>query len=311
MSEFSIIEHYFKTITSSHLSTVYGIGDDCAISDIPAQQQLVSCVDTLVAGRHFPMDTSAHAIAWRSVAVNLSDLAAMGAKPYAILLALSLPHVDESWLAEFSRGLSDICQQYHLDLIGGDTTQSPTLTISVTALGFVPRGNFITRRGAMVDDLICVSGHIGDASLALADVLQNKSSPLQMALDYPQPQTGLGQNLIHFASSMIDISDGLAQDLGHILAQSHVGARIDIENIPCSSYLQQLPLTQRIKHQLTGGDDYQLCFTIRPDLYQQFCQQYHLTPAIIGKITAEPNLQIYYQDQLQQINTKGYQHFAT
>ncbi|KAF7277637.1 hypothetical protein GWI33_002950, partial [Rhynchophorus ferrugineus] len=145
MAEFSIIEHYFQSLTAQDINV--GIGDDCAILSPPIGMQLVSCVDTLVAGRHFPIETPPHAIGWKSVAVNLSDLAAMGAKPHSILLALSLPNIDENWLGEFSRGIAECCQHYGVQLIGGDTTQSPILTISITALGWVSTGQAILRSG--------------------------------------------------------------------------------------------------------------------------------------------------------------------
>ncbi|HRA90908.1 MAG TPA: thiamine-phosphate kinase, partial [Acinetobacter sp.] len=211
MAEFSIIDQYFKRASASDVSL--GIGDDSAIITPPSSQQLVICTDTLVAGRHFPLNTSAHAIGWKSVAVNLSDLAAMGARPHSILLALSLPNVDHQWLAEFSRGLFECCDQFGVALIGGDTTQSSQLTISVTALGWIEHGQAITRSGAQVGDYICVSGQIGDAAYAL----KHLGHPLQQRLNYPTPRCHLGQKLKGLASSMIDISDGLAQDLGHIL----------------------------------------------------------------------------------------------
>lgn len=309
MAEFSLIQRYFQSKTLPHGSTHLGIGDDCAISHIPTGVQLVSCVDTLIAGRHFPLHTSAHAIGWKSVAVNLSDLAAMGATPYAILLALSLPHVEEEWLQAFSQGLADCCHKYGVQLIGGDTTQSPTLTISITALGWVKTGHAICRSGANIGDYICVSGTVGDASLALISALKQESSPVQTALDYPQPQLQLGQQLQGYASAMIDISDGLAQDLGHILQASQVGAVLTLETLPTSETLKHYPLTEQWHHQLTGGDDYQLCFCISPKNYQQFCKTYQYTPCIIGQITSSPELILTYHGQRQHLNLKGYQHF--
>ncbi|HAK15951.1 MAG TPA: thiamine-phosphate kinase, partial [Acinetobacter junii] len=211
MAEFSIIDRYFKR--ASHQDVSLGIGDDSAILTPLTSQQLVICTDTLVAGRHFPLDTSAHAVGWKSVAVNLSDIAAMGAQPHSILLALSLPSVDETWLAEFSRGLFECCDQFNVALIGGDTTQSSQLTITVTALGWIEQGQAITRAGAQVGDYICVSGQVGDAAYGL----HHLGHALQQRLDYPTPRCDLGQRLKGQATSMIDVSDGLAQDLGHIL----------------------------------------------------------------------------------------------
>lgn len=305
MAEFSIIERYFQALTPTSIDV--GIGDDCAILSPPSQQQLVSCVDTLVAGRHFPLDTTPHAIGWKSIAVNLSDLAAMGATPHSILLALSLPHIDESWLAEFSRGLADCCQKFGVQLIGGDTTQSPTLTISITALGWIETGKGILRSGAKIGDFIAVSGEIGSAAYAL----QYPNSDLQTALDYPEPQCSLGQKLVGYASAMLDISDGLAQDLGHMLKASNVGAILNLEKIPVHPVLKTLDLEQRMQHVLAGGDDYQLCFSISEEKLQQFKQQHSEKIHIIGKITAEKGCQYSYDDQIFHPQKLGYQHFAT
>lgn len=305
MAEFSIIERYFKALTPTHIDV--GIGDDCAILSPPPLQQLVSCVDTLVAGRHFPLNTPPHAIGWKSVAVNLSDLAAMGAKPHSILLALSLPSIDESWLAEFSRGIADCCQKFGVQLIGGDTTQSPTLSISITALGWIDAGKAILRSGAQVDDLIAVSGEIGSAAYAL----HHPHSLLQSALDYPEPQCKLGQQLVNYASSMLDISDGLAQDLGHMLKASDVGATLYLEKIPVHAVLKSLPLAQRMQYILAGGDDYQLCFTISAEKLKKFQQNTAHSVYIIGKIRAEKGCDYSYDNQIFHPQTLGYQHFAT
>ena len=305
MAEFSIIDQYFKRASASDVSL--GIGDDSAIITPPSSQQLVICTDTLVAGRHFPLNTSAHAIGWKSVAVNLSDLAAMGARPHSILLALSLPNVDHQWLAEFSRGLFECCDQFGVALIGGDTTQSSQLTISVTALGWIEHGQAITRSGAQVGDYICVSGQIGDAAYAL----KHLGHPLQQRLNYPTPRCHLGQKLKGLASSMIDISDGLAQDLGHILKASQVGAKLLLELLPIDDTLRELSLQQAWHYALSGGDDYELCFTISPQNYQHLSQQTtDVAFTIIGEITASTGLIFTYQGEIQPITVHGYQHFA-
>lgn len=305
MAEFSIIDRYFKLKNNS--SVDLGVGDDSALLTPPPNQQLVVCVDTLVAGRHFPLDTSPHAIGWKSVAVNLSDIAAMGAKPHSILLALSLPSIDEEWLAEFSAGLYECCEKYGVSLIGGDTTQGPNLTISVTALGFIEQGKAITRSGAKAGDLVVVSGSIGDASFAL----DHLGHPLQQRLDYPTPRCELGGMLKNLASSMIDISDGLAQDLGHILKASHVGATIELTKLPIKKDLSHLPENVQWKYALAGGDDYELCFTITMQNYEKLLQLHpNVTTTIIGQITQAQHL-VFEKDGLDHpLQFQGYQHFA-
>lgn len=310
MAEFSIIDTYFNrkstASTDAHLSDL-GIGDDSAVLTPPTGQQLVICADTLVAGRHFPLQTNPHAIGWKSVAVNLSDIAAMGATPHSILLALSLPQIDHAWLKQFSQGLYDCCDQFGVRLIGGDTTQSPHLTLSVTALGWVEHAQAITRGGAQVGDLICVSGSIGDAAFAL----QHLGHPLQQRLDYPTPRCALGQTLKNLAHSMIDISDGLAQDLGHILQASKVGAVLEISQLPISAALQNLPLAQQLQYALAGGDDYELCFTLSPEAYQQLTQQQLDTQVtVIGRIQTETGLRFTQHGVAHSFQAQGYQHFA-
>ena len=305
MAEFSIIDTYFNRKNAN--SVDLGVGDDSALLTPPPQQQLVICADTLIAGRHFPMNTNPHAIGWKSVAVNLSDIAAMGATPHSILLALSLPRIDHDWLKAFSQGLYDCCDQFGVSLIGGDTTQSPHLTLSVTALGWVDIGKAVPRSGAQSGDLICVSGTVGDAAFAL----QHLGHPLQKRLDYPTPRCALGAALKGLANSMIDVSDGLAQDLGHILKASQVGARLQLENLPISPALQALDDAQKWQYALAGGDDYELCFTISPQNYEKLLQkQLDVSISMIGTIQQQHGLTFEKNgvDHLLQFN--GYQHFA-
>ena len=305
MAEFSIIDTYFnrKNVNSVDL----GVGDDSALLTPPPQQQLVICADTSVAGRHFPLDTAPHAIGWKSVAVNLSDIAAMGAKPHSILLALSLPQIDHDWLKGFSQGLYDCCDQFGVSLIGGDTTQSPHLTITITALGWIETGQAVTRSGAQIGDLICVSGTIGDAAYGL----KHRGHALQQRLDYPTPRCELGEQLKGLASSMIDISDGLAQDLGHILQASDKGASINVDQLPLSDALQQLPEKEKFQYALAGGDDYELCFTISPHNYQLLKQQnLDVNLTIIGQITKNLGLTFLQNGVDYSVQFHGYQHFA-
>ena len=305
MAEFSIIDTYFNRKNAN--SVDLGVGDDSALLTPPPQQQLVICADTSVAGRHFPLDTHPHAIGWKSVAVNLSDIAAMGAKPHSILLALSLPQIDHHWLKDFSQGLYDCCDQFGVSLIGGDTTQSPHLTITVTALGWIETGQAVTRAGAQVGDLICVSGTVGDAAFAL----QNMGHPLQKRLDYPTPRCQLGQQLKGLASSMIDVSDGLAQDLGHILKASGVGAVLQLDQLPVSSDIAKLEQEKKWQLALAGGDDYELCFTISPQNYHLLAQQkLDVNLTIIGQITQNLGLTFLQNGIDYSIQFHGYQHFA-
>ncbi|WP_026472168.1 thiamine-phosphate kinase [Alkanindiges illinoisensis] len=312
MNEFALIQQYFKhaalaTSNDSASSVVLGIGDDAALIQPPSGQQLVITSDTLVAGRHFPQDTPAHAIGWKAAAVNLSDIAAMGARPFAVLMAISLPEVDPDWLAQFSRGFFDCCAPLQVQLIGGDTTKSAVLSITVTALGWVEQDRAIRRDGARPGDLVVVSNTLGDAVYAL----HHPGSELQERLDYPQPRNLLGMALQGYASSMLDVSDGLAQDLGHILAASQVGAQLHLENLPLSSTLQQLPRQQAWQLALTGGDDYELCFTLSPEHFDAFCQQFagQFQVQVIGQIIQGSGLTLQYQQQPYEMNLQGYQHF--
>jgi thiamine-monophosphate kinase len=305
MAEFSIIDTYFNRKNQD--SVDLGVGDDSALLTPPPHQQLVICADTLVAGRHFPLDTNPHAIGWKSVAVNLSDIASMGATPHSILLALSLPQIDHAWLKGFSQGLYDCCDQFGVRLIGGDTTQSPHLTLSVTALGWVDTGLAVPRSGAQIGDLICVSGTVGDAAFGL----KHLGHDLQKRLDYPTPRCALGAALKGLANSMIDVSDGLAQDLGHILKASDVGAKLQLENLPLSTALHALNDEQKWQYALAGGDDYELCFTISPQNYEKLLQkQLDDSISIIGTIHQQRGLTFEKDgvDHLLQFN--GYQHFA-
>lgn len=305
MAEFSIIDTYFNRQNKN--SVDLGVGDDSALLTPPPQQQLVICADTLVAGRHFPLDTDPHAIGWKSVAVNLSDIAAMGATPHSILLALSLPQIDHDWLKAFSQGLYDCCDQFGVSLIGGDTTQSPHLTLSVTALGWVEIGKAVPRSGAKPGDLICVSGTVGDAAFAL----NHLGHPLQQRLDYPTPRCQLGTALKGLANSMIDVSDGLAQDLGHILKASQVGATLGLEKLPISPALQALNDEQRWQYALAGGDDYELCFTINPQNYEKLLQkQLDVSISIIGSIQQQHGLTFEKDGVDHSLQFNGYQHFA-
>ncbi|MEC7119278.1 MAG: thiamine-phosphate kinase [Pseudomonadota bacterium] len=311
MNEFELIQAYFAAAAAEVVpdaQVVLGIGDDCALLQPPMGQQLAISTDTLVAGRHFPEQTDAFSIGWKAVAVNLSDLAAMGAMPHSILLALSLPSADEGFLRELSRGIFSICQQYGVRLIGGDTTRSPVLSLTLTALGWIPQGQAITRAGAQVGDWIVVTGTLGDAAFAL----QHLDSSLQHRLDRPTPRVAFGQALRGIAHAMLDISDGLRQDLGHILQASRVGAVLDVLALPLDPILRNLSLNQQVTYALVGGDDYELCFCIAPDAWQnvvQLADQHALAVTVVGRVTDSGTLQLMVGDQPYSCDQTGFMHF--
>jgi thiamine-monophosphate kinase len=243
-----------------------GIGDDGAVLDIPGQCELVVCTDTLVAGVHFPNDTDPFAIGHKALAVNLSDLAAMGADPAWFFMALTLPSEDRAWLDSFANGMAELAGQARITLAGGDISAGP-LSITITALGLVEKGKALLRSGAGDGDLIVVSGTPGAAAHALKNLRSNEvpAPSDRMTLDYPVPRLKLGQALHGLATACIDISDGLLADLGHILEKSRAGAEIELEKLPCPVSLRELSDKERWPLQLAGGDDYELCFTVPPD----------------------------------------------
>ncbi len=244
---------------------VVGIGDDGAVLAVPAGHELVVCTDTLVEGVHFPASTGPAAIGHKALAVNLSDLAAMGAAPAWFFMALTLPSEDRQWLDSFANGMAGLAQRSRILLAGGDLSRGP-LSITITALGLVEKGRALVRSGAAPGDLIVVSGSPGAAAYALS-MLKRGETPAASdlaALDYPVPRLELGRRLTGVATSCIDISDGLVADIGHILEQSGAGAEIELDKLPCPASLATLPAEERWPLQLAGGDDYELCFTLPP-----------------------------------------------
>ncbi|QTR51823.1 thiamine-phosphate kinase [Candidatus Thiothrix anitrata] len=266
MSEFDLIRDYFRWGGSPD-SVRVGVGDDAAILRVPQGCELVVSVDTFNAGIHFPHETPPHAIGYKALAVNLSDLAAMGATPAWFTLAISLPQADTHWVAELARGMRELAQQHNIFLVGGDTTRG-ALSITVQVMGFVPCGAGLLRSHAQHGDLIAVSGTLGDAAAGLAVVQQRLQLPTAAAdycvhrLNYPTPRNPLSDLLLQYAHACMDISDGLVADLEHILRASGVGARLDRELVPCSAALQLMSEAQRLNFALSGGDDYELLFTL-------------------------------------------------
>jgi thiamine-monophosphate kinase len=271
LSEFDLIQRFFKTQSELMLaknpgSVKLGIGDDCALIKIDPTEEIAITSDMLVSGRHFFPDANPEWLGWKALAVNLSDLAAMGAKPAGFTLALALPEPNSAWLEAFSKGLFGIANQYACPLIGGDTTAGP-LNICITAFGSIPKNKAICRSGALEGDDIWVSGTVGDARLALAALRHEIELPkedlasIKARMHQPTPRLDLGIALRNLANSALDVSDGLLGDLKHILTQSSKDAEIFLDQIPKSTTLRKQALAIQNQYAANGGDDYELCFT--------------------------------------------------
>ncbi|MFZ3173635.1 MAG: thiamine-phosphate kinase [Thiobacillus sp.] len=315
--EFDLIARHFTRATPG---AVLGVGDDCALLAPTPGMQLAVSSDMLLEGRHFSPQDSPAGIGHKSLAVNLSDLAAMGATPRWATLSIALPEADDAWLTAFARGFFRMADQHDIELVGGDTTRG-ALTISITVIGEVPPDQALRRDGAQADDDIWVSGVIGSAALALAYrqgrlfMEQIDAARVLPALYLPTPRVELGIALRGVASGAIDISDGLLADLGHILERSQVGARLEFAALPT------LPAAQAYLHEkvardcvLAGGDDYELCFTApaeQRDAVAAAAQSAGVAVTRIGRITAEPGLSVIDADGQQlQFDKAGYDHFV-
>jgi thiamine-monophosphate kinase len=327
VAEFDLIELIRARCAIAREDVALGIGDDAALLAVPAGQLLAVSTDTLVAGVHFPPQTIAYDIGWKALAVNLSDLAAMGATPAWATLALTLPQADARWVADFADGFGALAREYKLALVGGDTTQGP-LSITVTIHGFVAAGAAVLRSSARVGDAVYVTGTLGDAAAGLRCLDKNDrdasrllSAPpgaresLIERLNRPVPRVAQGLALRGCASACIDVSDGLLADLGHICTASGVGAEIDVDSLPSSSSLLALfDGRARRTFQLAGGDDYELCFTateagaanLLGDLARSGC-----AATRIGRIVAEPGVRVYDSaGQAVTLPRSGWEHFA-
>ena len=320
MKEFNLIKRFFTEQVTNRKDVVLSIGDDCAIIAPTERQHIAITTDTLVSGVHFPVDTPARAIGHKAIAVNLSDLAAMGAEPAWISLALTLPNFDELWLTDFCSGLFELCEYYNIQLIGGDTTQGP-LSITVTAHGLVPVDKPLLRSGAKVGDWIFVTGELGDAALALQDI-QGKvviepvfKEHIHTKLNYPKPRVLAGQNLREYASSAIDLSDGLISDLEHICNASSVGANIVLDALPLSTALKAtLGIDKAIELALAGGDDYELLFTVSEDNrvgMETGLANSGMPVTCIGQVNASNKISTTMNRKAVSINVKGFEHFST
>jgi len=318
MKEFELIKHFFTKQLVKRKDVVLGIGDDCAVLSPIENQNIVVTTDTLVAGVHFPFETSPRAIGHKSVAVNLSDIAAMGAKPSWLSLALTLPKVDEAWLLDFCEGVFELCEFYNVQLIGGDTTQGP-LSITITAQGLTPKDSYLSRSGAKAGDWLYVTGELGDAALALqhitgkVDIEPEFVDNIKNKLDYPKPRVLAGQTLREYASSAIDLSDGLIADLGHICQSSNVGANVVLDALPISKIMRDsLLIDDAITLALSGGDDYELLFTVSEDnkVGMETAMSHAGTPiTCIGQMNASQTITTTLNNKPTPINTVGFEHF--
>ena len=308
VAEFDLIRRYFDH-APRRAETRLGVGDDCALLNLPAGYQLALTTDTMVEGVHFFAGTDPEALGHKLLAVNLSDLAAMGAEPLAVTLNLTLPRADETWIQAFARGFLALAQQFNVDLIGGDTTSGP-LSLSVQALGKIAEGKALLRSGAKPGDGIYVTGLLGEAGLGLKIEQGWRADGSMSALERfhrPMPRVAEGLALLGVANSCIDISDGLASDLGHILERSGVGAILDWGKLPLSSSVRNYVADSGdYLMPLTAGDDYELCFTVSA------AEAKRVPPGCVrvGVIEAEPGLRLRKDGGIQLLQAKGYEHFS-
>lgn len=314
MSEFDAIRRLTADLPTAGADVVVGPGDDGAVLRPPAGAELVVVTDTLVGGRHFPEDTLAADVGWKALAVNLSDLAAMGADFGWVVVALSVPEHDAAWLEGFAAGLGELLHESDTALVGGDLTRGP-LTVTVTAIGTVPAGGALRRSGARAGDAVCVTGTLGDAALGLArwsggaPPADARDAHLHRRLTRPRPRPGAV--LRGIAHAAVDVSDGLAADLGHMLAASGVGARIVLDRLPRSSAFAALcPSGHRAAHQLAGGDDYELCIALPPEDVNAAAAVLGCGLTRIGEIESEPGLRVADARGEPVAVPGGYDHFA-
>ncbi|WP_439327575.1 thiamine-phosphate kinase [Lonepinella sp. BR2357] len=329
-SEFDLIDTFFTQQTVQRADVQLHIGDDCALTTIPMGKSLAITTDTMVENSHFYPNIAPRDLGYKAVVTNLSDLAAMGAEPAWISLALTLPKADENWLRAFSQGMFEILNEHHVALIGGDTTSGSVPSITITAQGFVEKNTALRRDQAKVGDWIYVSGTLGDGLAGfylLSDLYQGKKSAVNLEESYliqrnlrPTPRISLGLALTQHQLSCcaLDLSDGLVGDLGHILDRSGVSAVINLEDLPCSSALLNLyGREQAEQFALQGGEDYELCFTV-PD-HQKALLEQHLAPlkvpyTCIGRIVEKnPQQNMTYQRQgkMVDLHISSFEHFKS
>ncbi len=318
--EFQLIQQFFQREQAEQPAegVLLGIGDDCALLQIPEGKQLAVSVDTLVADVHFPAEADAELIAERALRTNLSDLAAMGADALWFTLALTLPEANEDWLRRFSRGLFACAREYKIALIGGDTTSGP-LSITIQVMGAVAPGAVLRRDGANIGDFVLVTHSLGDGAAALA-LIQHRIVCDETSANYlrerfyrPTPRLQESALVRELATAALDVSDGLVADLQHICDASDVGAVIDVENLPLSPALQALNnQPQALEWALSGGDDYELCFTVAPEKMADIAMliaQGKLNATVIGEIIPGNKVMCEFEGQPFDLANTGYQHF--
>lgn len=318
MDEFEIIRTYFATQPVTRADVTLGIGDDAALLRVPAGQELVATTDTLVAGVHFLDDADPADLGYRALAVNLSDLAAMGAEPAWTTLSLTLPAADPRWLEAFCRGFYELTREFGVQLVGGNLARGP-LNITVGAYGHAAAGAALRRSGASVGDVIYVTGVLGDAALALNHRLGRHRleagafESVRVRLDRPLPRVRQGLRLRGIASAAIDISDGLLADLGHVLEASRVGARIELARLPLSPVYRSVRAQVGWEPALAQGDDYELCFTVSPGriaALEALVPEFGCSVARVGEIVAQSGLTMWDESGEQYVARRaGHDHF--
>lgn len=336
LGEFELIRRYFSATGAVRADVLLGVGDDGAILEPPPGQQLIAVVDTLVEGTHFLPGSPPQSVGHRALAVNLSDVAAMGATPAWSLLALTLPRSDERWLEGFARGYGQLAQRHGVALVGGDTTSGP-LSVTVQVIGFAPAGRALRRDHAQPGDLLCVTGTPGDAaagleleraaaaSLAPADsatIVNDVAHQLRARFLFPEPRLAGGLLLRDFASACIDVSDGLLGDAGKLCAASGCGAVLQADQLPLSTSLRAWATSSRaVELALTGGDDYELCFTVPPARRAALEAAWPAAHAaagvvdpgfrVIGALRAAPDIEIRAAETVMQLSHSGFDHFSS
>jgi thiamine-monophosphate kinase len=324
LGEFELIRRFFARSpagASPRAGVAVGIGDDAAVLNLPSGSQLVAAVDTLVEGRHFLPGTDPRSIGHRALAVNLSDMAAMGATPAWATLALSMPAVEPAWLEQFAAGLLDLADLHQVALVGGDTTRGP-LTVSVQILGHVPHGSAVLRSGAQRGDLLAVTGTLGDAGAGLAFARtpskvsgqEAAAESLLARFEYPTPRVAMGIAARGIASAAMDLSDGLVGDLPKLAQASGLGATVALEKLPLSAALRSVADAAQARDWALGaGDDYELLFTVAPPRYvalQAAARRLNLTLSIIGEMRAAAGISWLLEGAAFAPRSRGFDHFG-